>query len=216
MKPILFEINEKQFKTNGLGRLSEAISCTVTEERNGSYELALRYPLTGKKYKDLTLGRIILARHSDGADMQPFRIYKITKPMNGVVEVYAEHISYQLSKIPVMPFTAASVTAALDGLVSNSAESNPFTVWTDKTTKATFKVTHPASFRSLLGGTEGSILDVYGKGDFEWDMWTVKLHGNRGTDSGVEIRYGKNLTELEATDDTSNVYTGVCPYRRGR
>lgn len=212
---ILFDTNEKDFTTNGLGRLTDAIACTVTEERNGIYELALQYPITGRKYKELILGRVILAKHSDGADLQPFRIYKITKPLNGKVEVYAEHISYQLSKIPVMPFTANSVTAALDGLVANAAETCPFSVWTDKTTKATFKVDYPASFRSLLGGVQGSILDVYGGGEYEWDMWTVKLHGNRGKDSGVEIRYGKNLTELEATSDTSGVYTGVCPFWRG-
>ena len=52
---ILFDTNEKNFITNGLGRLTDAIACTVTEERNGSFELALTYPITGRKYKELIL-----------------------------------------------------------------------------------------------------------------------------------------------------------------
>ena len=38
MKPILFPKTATQFNTNGLGRL-DFISCQVTEERNGIYEL---------------------------------------------------------------------------------------------------------------------------------------------------------------------------------
>jgi phage-related protein len=41
MIPILYDKDETEFKTNGLGRLSDAISCIVTEERNGIYELEM-------------------------------------------------------------------------------------------------------------------------------------------------------------------------------
>ena len=43
MNPILFPEGQKSFDTNGLGRLSYAISCKVTEERNGQYELHREY-----------------------------------------------------------------------------------------------------------------------------------------------------------------------------
>lgn len=43
MKPILFPEGQKDFSTNGLGRLPDAISCKVTEERNGQYELHMEY-----------------------------------------------------------------------------------------------------------------------------------------------------------------------------
>ena len=48
MKPILFEKNATDFSTFGLCRLVDAESCTVTEERNGAYELEMFYPLSGK------------------------------------------------------------------------------------------------------------------------------------------------------------------------
>ncbi len=42
MKPVLYEATETEFISNGMGRLSDAISCKVTEERNGQYELELQ------------------------------------------------------------------------------------------------------------------------------------------------------------------------------
>ena len=91
MKPILYPAGETQFRNNGIGRLSDAVKCIVTEERNGQYELELQYPNTGTHYADIVEERIIAARHDDSDDIQPFRIYKITRPMNGVVTVNARH-----------------------------------------------------------------------------------------------------------------------------
>ena len=215
MKPILYPAGETQFRNNGLGRLSDAMKCIVTEERNGQYELEMQYPITGNHYADIVEERIIAARHDDSDDVQPFRIYKITRPMNGVVTVNARHISYQLSKVVVMPFTAGSCQAALAGLVANGVGDCPFTVWTDKQVEADFSVAQPSSFRSLLGGVAGSILDVYGPGEYEWDRFTVKFHSHRGSDQDVYIRYGKNMTDVKKITDTSNLWTGVIPFWTG-
>mgnify|MGYP002624975340 CR=1 FL=1 len=215
MKPILYPANETEFRNNGLGRLSEATKCTVTEERNGQYELEMEYPITGRHYKEIVEERIIAARHDDSDDIQPFRIYKITRPMNGIVTVSARHISYQLSKVAVMPFTANTCAEALAGMITNSVGDCPFTIWTDKLLEAKFTVDTPASFRSLLGGVSGSILDVYGPGEYEWDKFTVKFHTHRGSDQNVYIRYGKNMTDVKKTTDTSNIWTGILPYWAG-
>ena len=215
MKPILYSAGETQFRSNGLGRLSEATKCLVTEERNGQYELEMDYPITGRHYKEIIEERIIAARHDDSDDIQPFRIYKITRPMNGIVTVSARHISYQLSKVAVMPFSADTCAAALSGMIANSVGDCPFTIWTDKLLEAHFSVDVPSSFRSLLGGVSGSILDVYGPGEYEWDKFTVKFHSHRGSDQNVYIRYGKNMTDVKKTTDTSNLWTGILPYWAG-
>ena len=215
MKPILYPAGETEFRNNGLGRLSEATKCLVTEERNGQYELEMQYPITGRHYKEIVEERIIAARHDDSDDIQPFRIYKITRPMNGIVTVSARHISYQLSKVAVMPFAANTCAEALAGMITNSVGDCPFTIWTDKLLQASFSVDVPSSFRSLLGGTTGSILDVYGPGEYEWDKFTVKFHTHRGSNQDVMIRYGKNLTDVKKTTDTSNLWTGILPYWAG-
>lgn len=196
---------------NGLGALRDCISCVVTEERNGSYELEMQYPITGQHYGSIALRGLICATPNPYADAQYFRIYKISRPINGQVTINAQHISYDLSGIPVKPFTAASATAALAGLKSNAADTCDFDFWTDKSVSSTFTVSVPSSLRSLLGGTEGSILDTYG-GEYEWDNRTIKLHTHRGSDRGVTIRYGKNLTDLKQDENCASVYTGVYPY----
>lgn len=211
MKPILFEENETDFNTNGIGHIPDAISCKVTEERNGIYELQMEYPITGQMFDELKYSRIIYAVPSDGKSEQPFRIYKITKPMNGRINIYAEHISYQMLHIPVAPFTANDVQAALLGMKSHALEKCPFEFWTDKSTVAAFSISEPANMRSKLVGSSGSILDVYG-GELEYDKYKVSLHNKRGTDNGILIAYGKNLTDLKQEENIQNTITGIAPY----
>lgn len=211
MKPILFPSTATEFNTQGLGVLTDAISCTVTEERNGAFELTMQYPDTGVHFDEITDRCIIYAIPSPYRSPQPFRIYRITRPMDGIIMVYAQHITYDLSGVPLNPFTAINAPDALSKLSLNAAVDSPFTFWTDKSTVASFAVSTPSSTRSVLGGSSGSILDVYG-GEYEWDGFTVRLYGHRGYDNGVVISYGKNLTDIEQDRNISNVATGVYPY----
>lgn len=211
MIPVLYQANEQDFKNNGIGRLGDAVSCVVSEERNGPFELEMEYPVDGEHYSDIVLSGLIMADPAPDRDAQLFRVYKITKPLNGIVTVYAEHVSYQMSHIPVSPFAASGVAAALTGLKSNAAEECPFEFWTDKTTQAKFEVTEPASIRSRLGGNDGSILDVYG-GEYEFDNYLVRLWAARGADRGVTLRYGKNITDLTQEEYISSTITGIFPY----
>ena len=104
MIPCLYRETEEQFKTNGIGKLCDAFSCLVTEKRNGSYELKLGYPSDGIHAEDLVEGNIILAKPAERTTAQPFRIYKITTPLTGLLEINARHIQYQENFITVSPF----------------------------------------------------------------------------------------------------------------
>jgi phage minor structural protein len=209
--PILYSATETKFCHNGIGILSACVSCEVTEEGNGIFELSMQYPMDGIHFENITDRVIIKAKADQFREPQLFRVYAVSKPMAGIVTVLAEHISYDLSGIPVKPFSADSVALALSGLKSNAVVPCPFNFWTDKATSAKFSVKTPASIRSRLGGVSGSILDVYG-GEYEFDNYTVKLHNNRGLNRGVSIRYGKNLTDIKQDQNCSSVATGVYPY----
>ena len=212
--PILYQSTETAFDTNGLGILSDALKCTVAEERNSMFELEMRYPITGVHYADILLRNQILAKPNPTDQPQPFRTYRITKPLNGVVTVYARHISYDLEGIPAQPFTAPNAPAALQALKDNAVTPCPFEFWTDKDTTATMTNSTPQSIRSLLGGVRGSVLDVYG-GEYAFDRYMVRLYTARGMDRGVSIRYGKNLTSLQQDENCAAVYTGVYPFWTG-
>ena len=215
MIPILYESTETQFTSNGLGRLVDTISATVTEERNGVYELEFEYPISGEKYELIKEGRIVAVTHDETGDIQPFILYKRTATIDGKVKFNAHHLSYRLSNIVVKPFTASGIVDAMAQIVPNSMNPNPFVFWTDKVVTSQFKNETPRSVRSLLGGERGSLLDVFGKGEYEFDKWTVKLHLNRGQDSGVTIRYGKNLSDITQEIDASGYYNAVAPYWKG-
>lgn len=211
MKPVLFPSTATEFTTQGLGALSDAISCIVTEERNGMYELEMQYPQSGIHFSEIQNRCIVYAIPSPYREAQPFRVYRITRPINGIATIYAQHISYDLAGIPVNPFTAGSAAEALSGMASHTAVESPFSFWTDKSTTANFSVLVPSASRSVLGGVEGSILDVYG-GEYLFDKFFVRLYNQRGNDNGVVIRYGKNLTDVEQDANISSVATGVLPY----
>lgn len=215
MKPILFDKTATTFTTNGLGRL-DCHSCKVTEERNGEYELEMTIAESALHADQIANDSIIVAKASQGSGLQAFRVYRITKPLNGIFKVYANHISYQLSLIPTMPFEVAASSSAcqntLNGLLSNAVESCPFTFSTDVTTVASYSQKTPASIRSRLGGSEGSVLDQFG-GEFEFDNYDVTLHEDRGvTTPTVTIRYGKNLTDINQEENIANTITGIVPF----
>lgn len=211
MIPILFAPDATSFSTNGIGRLSDALTCVVHEARNGEFELEMSYPVTGAHFADIVHSSIIVAKPSARRSLQAFRVYQITKPLNGKITVKAQHISYQLSFIPVSPFTATNLTNAMQYLKSMAAEACPFTFTADFTSDSDFSIPLPSSIRSYLGGRQGSILDIYG-GEWEFDNYAVKLHRARGENNGYVIRYGKNLTDLKQEESILNTYTGIYPY----
>ncbi|MBQ7001689.1 MAG: phage tail protein [Oscillospiraceae bacterium] len=211
MSLILYPSDETTFDSNGIGILADATDSEVYEELNGQCELTVQYPVTGSHFSEIVSDAYITAKTNPVSDPQPFRIYRITKPMKGIVTIYARHNAYRLSKIVAAPFTALSVSGALQTIKANAVSACPFDFWTDKTSEAQMSSPVPKDIWTLLGGSEGSVLDTYG-GEYEFDKFTVKLHTRRGADRGVSIRYGKNLTDLKQDESIANVFTGVYPY----
>ena len=212
MIPILFEKDETAFNNNGLGRLRDCISCIVTEERNGIYECDFEYPVTGSRYDDILIGRIIGVTHDDSDDIQPFDIVSYTKPIDGIVTFHCVHISYRQSYMTVTGSNINSLADAFD-LFSTAEPSNPFFYSTDKTSTGFLACADgiPRSVRQMLGGIEGSVLDAYG-GEYEFDKWNVILHSSRGEIRDFSIRYGVNMLEYNDDLDSSGTYSSCIPY----
>lgn len=222
MIPILYPATETAFATNGLGGLPDAISCVVTEQRNALvYYLEMDYPIDGLHFDLLAPERIIYATPSMGNTPQPFYITRITRPINGIVHIEAEHPCNQLKKL-----TSCGVDTGtnIQGMIYNQfyrarqlGQTVPFWCETDITTESdvTFIHPEPTTLADILLGAEGSVLDVVG-GEFEWDGYHIILHRQRGVDSGTEIRYGVNMTDLDAETDAAELVTAVIPYWHGQ
>lgn len=220
MMPILFDSNEMDFTTNGLGRLTECTKCEVTEERNGVYECEFEYPISGKRFNDIILGRIIGVVVDETDNIQPFDIVSYNRGIDGMVTYHCQHISYRLNKIVVN--TSATVTS-IDGAFATIRSSALPSI-------GNFTFDHgegaytgycscfsgaPKTVKSCLGGVEGSILDTWG-GEYEFNKFSVKLWPKRGKDTDFIIRYGVNLTKYTEDADYSNAFDSCVAYWTGK
>jgi len=197
------------------GRLKDTISCSVVEERNGGFELTMEYPVGGILYDEMRYNDIIGAVPGEGEDEAWFRIYRMSMPMNGIVTINAEHITYAMRYTPILPIAkeARMCLGSISAIMAAAAKSTDFTIETNIDTEATFGFDVPRSMREALLNARGSLLDVYG-GEWQWSNNGGMLVRNRGIERGMEsaVMYGKNLTDIQQETNIQNTYTGVLPY----
>ena len=208
----LFESDEKDFNTLGICSLNQCLSCTITEELNGSYELVMTYHMDSKGFKELKHRRIIYAKPNPYSLEQPFRIYAISTPINRVVTVNASHISYDLSGYVVEPFNSTSIYEVVNSIKAKALVEVPFSFYvTGDLDPGEINLKTPESVRSVIGN---HILQVH-KPEIEYNQNEVYFRQRRGSDNGVTIRYGKNLLDISHDEDCINVYTDVYPFWHG-
>lgn len=214
MIPILYNSTETDFTKNGIGWLKDCTKCTVTEQLNGIYECEFSYPITGQFYSHISQDRITKLKANETSSLQLFRVYRDTKPLNGIVKFYGQHISYDLNGNTVIPFTISSrtnATTVLNNILSHCYYAHRFSAVSTSSTQSKFETKIPVSARKCLGGMEGSILDNFG-GEFEFDNFIIRHYSSRGQDNGVVIQYSKNLTDIKADKSIADTYTSVYPY----
>ena len=237
MIPILYEMTETSFTSNGVGRLFDCTRCEVTEEKNGGYLLELDYPVSGKYFNELSTGKIILATHDKTDETEPFDIYSISKPSSGSVTVYAHHISYRLLKYiawaggtvgggPKMYFDALNDGQILCVCPFVFSTDIPDSQFTD-TTKQGYMASVDRSVRDILLNEDYGLLSnrMYGVmqdagfgqiGAYKFNRFNVQLLKSRGQDNGVKFRRSKNVKVITESFDISELITGVVPYWQGQ
>ena len=223
---LLFEEDETKFDSLGLGVLRDATECTVSEGLNDQYTLSLKYPVNGQIFDKIRENRLIYCKPNPFSDPQPFRIASISRPINGIVTVDANHISYDMNGIPVSGFKGANFLDTINNIKKNCLIENKFEFinarFIDKKFYKTFQLTAPTNLKALLTATgnnsassgestTGSIGSVYDI-EFKYDKWKVIFCSRRGSDKGVEVRYSKNMTDLTQETTTENLYSAVYPF----
>ena len=216
MIPYLFQSDALNFDGMGYGALTRCVSCEVKQElgSTGVYELNMDILTDDPNFQNITIGKIIVARPNLTDSNQAFVIESISKPIDNVVSIYATHIAQHRARlIPVAPVNANSLTAAITAINANVLETNPFTLHTDRSSAGGYKTDTPRSFREILGGAEGSLLDVYG-GEYIFNNLDIELVNKRGRDNGVQVVYGQNMTSFEMEEEFSysETITGILPY----
>lgn len=208
---ILFDENEKEFSSLGLGILKDVASCQVKEGLNDAFELEMEYPIDGNNFSKIEINKILYCKPNPYDSMQPFRIGSISKPINGVVTINAYHISYDMNGIGLNPIYGLNLRDTLEKIQNGTITHSDFKFYTDTNSSKTYKTTAPYNMRAVLMGSSDSILEKY-ECEVKFDKFDVHLLAKRGSNRGVQVRYAKNLTDLKHDILNDNLYNGVYPY----
>ena len=208
MIPVLYPSTAITYTSNGIGRLVEAVSCIVTEDLNGIFELEMEYPVNGKYFSQMQSGGIIGVIYN--GKMQPFDINKLTIDTTGIATINASHISNRLAFDWVVGQQTARTLSQIISNMNGSGQwpyTQNFTFATDVSSSATMYVELYENAKSLLARCAATF-----GGEIEYDVFTVTLKTRRGTDTGLKVAYGKNASELERETDWSGAWNAIIPY----
>ena len=202
MIPILYDTIYTESQKTKIAYLGNLVSCIVSEERNGIYELNAEMPNGVYPWEEIKAGRVIEAQASQTNGIQAFRIDEVNTGIDGNMQIHANHISYDLLYHTVDPsvvITSTNAQGVMQSLLNQAHRYSSDATWTayaDFWTTHTFTFNGTKSIRKALGGSEGSVLDVFG-GEFEFDNFTVKLLNARGSANPTPIYYGSNLISFD-------------------
>lgn len=205
---------------DGLGTLADISQCVVTEDIEGTFELELTYPASGRLFRYLVpdaLLRVELGPMNPfvGSSRQFFRISRTEYRMDGgapVVSAFAEHLSYDLNYSYRGPVKLDSKSPG--GLLENLMTYR-FNTHDGFTCSCSLPV-QPDSihweFDEPFSVREGIlILAEKAGGEILWDNQDVKL-GLFGEDRDFTVEYGVNMASFSRESDVSEAVTGVYPY----
>lgn len=225
MIPILFDKYLELPHGNIVGayckRMSDCISAVVSEELNGKYELTVQYPSESELSNEIEVGSqigVIPNQYRYETDVPTdheywkldyFRVYKISRDLNGVMTLNCEHISYWLATQPVKPFSVTALSQVWSHLGADYQGHNTFSYMSDGEVTKNFSTSGISNIREVLS----KLQETYG-GELEFIHYECRLYLNgraRHSDPWV-IRYGDNLTEFKMDSDISTMYTKILPY----
>lgn len=203
------------FTATGLAVLDrEIIDPVVAEELNGGFTLRFNYPAEGPAAQYLVLENIV-ATPVPGMDArQGFRITEVTTTLDGLLEITAHHVFYDLAANLVADTYVVNKTAvdALKQLLDAANSKHGFTATSsDTSTRASARIVRqPLAAAILDAKADNSFVSRWG-GELAFDNWRIHHAPRRGGDHGVVIRDRKNLTGYESALDYTTVVTRILP-----
>lgn len=197
----VFNSTDTNYSTNG-DAVIIPLKARVKNADNGDFYLELT---CGSEYNEYIAANNILVVPTPQGD-QAFRIREITKNKNKL-EVKAWHVYYDGLNYLIADSYAVDMTCneALDHFNDATDNPSPFTMVSDITTVNSYRCV-----RTSLTDCINTILERWG-GHLKRNNWNISVLSSIGVDNGITIEYRKNLQELTASYDWSNVVTKLLP-----
>lgn len=214
MTPILYEKDEIDFTSQGLGSLVEIYDVDVAEQRNGLLQLTASYPVTGVRYDDISVGRIILAKPNQRDEPHAFRITSTDLDIMGHnVMIEADSITYDLNHNIVKHLNVSGADGQTMMSALKNAIVNPsiFTFYSDITHVSSTSLDYVNPMEAVMG-VKGSFLQIWG-GELKRENRRVAMFNRRGRDNVATFRLGKNISGLKYKVDISSLVTRILPIK---
>lgn len=203
------------FTATGEGVLDpELIDARVVEELGGAYQLTVTYPADGPLASKLVVEAIIAAPVPGTTIRQGFRIHEVTTSLDGLLEVTAFHLFYDLAGNFIADTFVVNKTpkAALDQLLRSATTPHRFTATSsDTATRASARVVRMNLAAAIMDQGSDNTFASRWAGELTRDNWHIHHAATRGADRGVVIRDRKNLTGYTSTIDLTSVVTRIVP-----
>ena len=199
----VYDSNERLFNHNGI-KILHPQKAIVTKEDNGDYYVEIQDTIESLDYYQSGM----IVRIPTPWGVQGFRLVN-PRVKNDKVDVKGWHLSYDAENYVIENAYAADKNCndALEHFISSTDTECPFTALSNI---ATLKSTR-AVRRTLFEMYELLVsADRYG-GHWYRDNWTLGIMSKVGQDRGVVLKVGKNLTDVQMTEDWEEVCTKILP-----
>ena len=217
--PYLYATYSDLKSGGGSYKLPDVVSIGVTEERNGAFDLEMTYLYHGENAAQIVCEAFIMAVPQRGQAEEPFRIYSVTTPIDGILSIKAHHISYDLDGAVLQPFSKTGLPNILTE-INNQLSSIGFDfvlVNNGITVSHQFSISCPQSAASVLGNGNHCLISDFGaEVSYSWDATNgreiITLNASRGSVSTATVAYGFNLLKLDSSVNSDAVYSAIYPY----
>ena len=197
----IFNATDKNYASNG-DIVITATRARVFNADNGDFYVELT---CGTEYNDYIQPNNIIVLPTPQGD-QAFRIREIQKSKKRL-EVKAMHVFYDGDNYLIADSYAVNMTCAqaLQHFNAATDSTSPFSTFSDVAAVKSFRCV-----RKSLTECVATVLERWG-GHLKRDNWHFEILQAPGVDNGITIEYRKNLEELTASYNWSDVVTKLLP-----
>nr|DAY99646.1 MAG TPA: tail protein [Caudoviricetes sp.] len=203
------------FTATGLGVLDrEIINPIVTEELGGEFSLTFTYPADGPAATHIVLENIVAAPVPRLEQRQGFRISEVVTTLEGMLEVTAFHVFYDLAANLIADTYVVNKTAkgALTQILGAANTKHGFTATSsDTVTRSSARLVRMPIAAALMDAGEDNTFAARWGGELTRDNFHIHHAPMRGANHGMVISDRKNLTGFESSIDFSTVVMRILP-----
>ncbi len=197
----IFGQTDTEFSSNG-DVILQATKARLHKKDNGDYYVEIECSTDYSQH--IKNGNIVVCPTPTGD--QAFRFLNPELNKNKI-KVKAKHVYYDSENYLIKDsyVVEKNCNQALEHLNAATDNTSPFTTVSDVTSINSFRCV-----RQSLNEAVSTVLERWG-GHLVRDNFNIAVRAAIGADNGVTIRYGKNLKEIQKTEDWNSVVTKLLP-----